>query len=189
MEAKTNINTIDKPAFELLFKQHYSNMCAYAFNFVKDQEVAEELVQNIFFKLWVNRKSIEIESSVESYLFRSIRNAALNLIKHINIREEYKKHKQSEDQWQEQNDADFSTETELQKLIRQAINKLPEQRRKIFIQSRYDGLKYREIADKMGISIKTVENQMGKALGFLRTELKDYLPVILLFFSHLFLDE
>lgn len=164
-------------------------MCAYAYNFVKDQEAAEEIVQNVFFKLWVNRNTIKIDSSTESYLFRAIRNSALNLIKHVNIREDYKKHKQTEDHWQEQHNSDFSNESELQKLIRQAIDKLPEQRRKIFIQSRYEGLKYREIADKMGLSIKTVENQMGKALGFLRTELKDYLPVILLLFSHFFLDE
>ena len=86
---------------------------------------------------------------------------------------------------EERSEEDHLIVSELEQKIRQTIDQLPLERRKIFIMSRYDGLKYQEIADKLGISIKTVENQMGSALKYLRTELADYLPWVILFFSHL----
>lgn len=180
---------INKADFEALFNVHYSRLCAYAFNFLKEQEGSEEVVQEVFFKLWIKRQSISIESSMESYLYRSVRNASLSLIKHINIREKYKEHNQQEIKYAEEVDQDPMNASELDLKIRMSIDLLPEQRRKIFILSRYEQLKYKEIADKLGISVKTVENQIGKALQFLRKELADYLPLVLLFFKHFFNGE
>lgn len=180
---------INKNDFETLFNVHYSRLCAYAYNFLKEQEGSEEIVQEVFFKLWVHRQDIHIESSMESYLYRAVRNASLNLIKHISIREKYKKHNQQEIEYNEQVESDPANVSELELKIRNSIDLLPEQRRKIFILSRYEQLKYKEIADKLGISVKTVENQMGKALQFLRKELADYLPLIILFFNHFFNGE
>lgn len=174
-----------KQDFEKLFNDHYSNLCAYANNFLKDVDASEEVVQEVLFKLWTNKDSIIITSSIQSYLFRAVRNASLNVLKHINIREDYKAQNEYE------RDDELSSEdemivSELDQKIREAIDQLPIERKKVFIMSRYDGLKYKEIADKLNISVSTVENQMVKALKFLRDELKDYLPWIILFFSDFF---
>lgn len=174
-----------KADFEKLFNAHYSNLCAYANNFLKDVDASEEVVQEVLFKLWVNRESTIITSSIQSYLFRAVRNASLNVLKHVNIREDYKvQHEYERDD--ELSSEDEMIVSELDQKIRAAINQLPIERKKVFILSRYDGLKYKEIADKLNISVSTVENQMVKALKFLREELKDYLPWVILFFSDFF---
>ena len=175
-----------KADFEALFNAHYSDLCAYANNFLKDVDASEEVVQEVLFKLWTNKDRVVITTSVKSYLFRSVRNACLNVLKHLNIREEYKSYNEEMLRVAEQSSEDEMMFSELQEKIRRAIDKLPMERRKIFIMSRYDGLKYQEIADKLNISVKTVENQMVKALKFLRLELEEYLPFILLFFSDIF---
>ncbi len=185
----TQIECINRSDFEILFNDHYSRLCAYAYNFLKEQEGSEEIVQEVFFKLWVNRTDIVIQTSMESYLYRSVRNASLNLIKHINIREKYKQHNQEAIAYSEQEDRDPVNASELELKIRSSIDQLPEQRKKIFILSRYEQLKYKEIAEQLGISVKTVENQMGKSLKYLRTELAEYLPLIALFFHHFFNGE
>ena len=181
-----NIFKIETKAdFEKLFNTYYSNLCAYANNFLKDVDASEEVVQEVLFKLWANRESIEITSSVKSYLFRAVRNASLNALKHINIREDYKQQNEYERQ-DELSSEDEMIVSELEQKIRLTIDLLPMERKKIFIMSRYEGLKYKEIADKLNISVSTVENQMVKALKFLRDELKDYLPWLILFFSDFF---
>jgi len=185
----TLVDCLNRSEFETLFNDHYSRLCSYAYNFLKEEEGSEEVVQEVFFKLWINRTDIQIQSSMESYLYRSVRNASLNLIKHINIREKYKEHNQKEIEYAENLDSDPMNASELEFKIRASIDMLPEQRRKIFMLSRYESLKYKEIAEQLGISVKTVENQMGKALQLLRNELADYLPLIFLFFNHFFKGE
>ncbi|MFC2129671.1 RNA polymerase sigma-70 factor [Bacteroidota bacterium] len=175
-----DIKSVSREEFEILFRTHYSDLCAYANVYMKDLEAAEELVQEVFFKLWSKRDSIEITSSMQSYLFRAVRNSSLNLIKHINIREEYKAHNEREISYSEMEHYDEVEASELEQKISQAIDELPTERRKIFIMSRYDGLKYGEIAEKLGISPKTVENQMGKALKFMREHLKEYLTYLII---------
>jgi len=173
---------IDKQTYEQIFRQHYSELCSYANNFMDDLDDAEEIVQDVFVKIWENRSEINITDSTRAYLFRSVRNTCLNKKKHIKIREEYKAENEREI---ESNFVDLNAvinASELEIKIRNAIDKLPTERRKIFIMSRYDELKYKEIAEKLNISIKTVENQMGSALKFLRTELIDYITIFILIF-------
>ncbi|MFA6402988.1 MAG: RNA polymerase sigma-70 factor [Salinivirgaceae bacterium] len=186
LESHSKIDCLSRSQFEELFNLHYSNLCAYANNFLKELEASEEVVQEVFFKIWVNRESLEITSSYQSYLFRAVRNSCLNVIKHISIREGYKAQNERIIQMEERSADDSMVVTELEQKIRQAIDQLPMERRKIFILSRYEGLKYLEIAQKLGISVKTVENQMGSALKYLREELKDYMPWLILFFGHFF---
>ncbi len=174
--------------FEVLFKTHYSSLCSYAHMFLNDIQASEDLVQEVFFKMWAGRERLEIRSSIKSYLFRSVRNACLNMISHIDIREEYKRHNERVVQEDESNFTDESIVTELENKIRQSIDELPPERRKVFVLSRYEGLKYKEIAEQLNISIKTVENQMSKALIYMRENLVDYLPLILLIFKGLFRD-
>ncbi len=167
--------------FEVIFKEHYANLCSYAYSFMQEQEASEEVVQETFFKLWTNRNTLNIDTSVKAYLYRAVRNASLNVIKHIGIREEYKRYNQEDINLNEQQDSDMADMGELEVVVRRAIEMLPEQRKKVFIMSRYQGLKYREIADSLNISVKTVEGQMSKALIFLRKELSEYLPLILIY--------
>ena len=167
----------DKADFEGLFKQHYSILCSYANKFLNDVDASEEVVQDLFCNLWNNREKLEI-SSIKSYLFRSVRNSCYNLIKHINIREEYKAYNESEIKLEEDRVEDNINASELEQKIRETIDLLPAERKKVFIMSRFDGMKYREIAEKQNISIKTVENQMGKAIKFLKEQLSEYMILV-----------
>ena len=153
-------------------------MCAYANLFLNDRDAAEDMVQEVFFNLWKNRAAVTFDRSVKSYLFRAVRNRCLNLIEHIRIREGYKIYNQANRTHSEQQFIDESVVSELEQKIRNTIDQLPVERRKIFMMSRFEGLKYREIADELGISVKTVENQMSHALAFLRDHLKEYLTLI-----------
>ena len=188
-ETKANIKNIHtQKDFESLFNSHYSELCSYANMFLKDLDAAEEIVQDLFVKFWENRESIKIASSVRSYLFTSVRNSCLNFIKHLKIEESYKKHNELErESGSVTVDEEFEG-SELEMQIRKAIDKLPPERKKVFIMSRFEGLKYREIAEKSGISIKTVENQMGKAIKFLRHELADYTTIISIVFANFFTE-
>lgn len=164
----------------MLFKQHYEPLCAFVYGVLKDYEASEEIVQNLFVKMWVKRKSIPADIAIKAYLYRAARNLALNQVKHFEIKDQYKKYNKEEMSIAEQNFSNPSEQNELQQLVQQAIDKLPTERKKIFLMSRNDGLKYKEIAEKLSISIKTVENQMGKALSTLRNELAEYLPAIII---------
>ena len=174
---------LDKSSFEKLFKTHYSSLCSYANGFLKDLDAAEEVVQEIMVKVWMQRDSLQITTSIESYLFRSVRNGCMNVIRHIGIREGYKEHVQQEAPVIRPMQEEKLMGDELQRKIRLAIDALPMERRRVFIMSRYDGMTYQQIADALGISVKTVENQMGKALKSLRADLADYLPILLLLFD------
>ncbi len=175
--------------FELLFKSNYSKLCAYANLFLNDPDAAEDVVQEVFFKLWKNREELEIQTNLKSYLFRAVRNGCMNLIEHIQVRDSYKVVNEEDIKDAESRYIDEAIVSELEEKIRETIEQLPTERRKIFIMSRFDGLKYREIADQLGISVKTVENQMYQALKFLRDNLVDYLPLLILIFKGLFRDE
>lgn len=154
---------------------------------MEDLESAEEIVQDLFVRFWEQRETKEITTSIRAYFYSSVRNACLNQLKHLKIKDKYKQEQEREltfNSSQNQNDLELS---ELDQKIHNAINAMPEGRRKIFILSRFDGLKYQEIAEKLNISIKTVENQMGEALKFLRLQLKDFIVTVLIFlkiFTH-----
>ena len=175
----------DKSAFESVFKLYYSSLCAYAFNFISDTDTAEEIVQELFFQIWQKRDALNIQTSFKSYLFRSVHNSCLNAIKHKNIQQ---KHIEQTLHEQSKNAHEFSDAlvvSELQAKIRRTIDKLPKERRKIFLMIRYDNLKYAQVAAQLNISVKNVENQMGSALRMMRDELKEYLPLLVLGINYL----
>lgn len=165
--------------FETLFKRHYAELCAFANKYLEDLEAAEEIVQDLFVRFWENSEKQEVPAALRSYLFTAVKNACLNQLKHLKIKEQYKLHNERElNASQASADSEFDA-SELDLRIKQAIEELPEGRRKIFILSRYEGLKYHEIAEKLQLSVKTVENQMGEALKFLRVQLKEFLVTLL----------
>ena len=181
------VEAISIAEFESIFKNHYQELCAYANSFMEDVDAAEEIVQDLFVRFWEQRDTKEITTSIRAYFYTSVRNACLNQIKHLKIKEKYKQEQERELTFNTTHDQQDLEINELDQKIHQAINDLPEGRRKIFILSRFEGLKYQEIADKLNISIKTVENQMGEALKFLRIQLKDFIVTLLIFiklFTH-----
>jgi len=166
-----------KSDFELFFRKHYQNLCSYSFYYLKDHAASEEAVQEVFFTLWQRREDLNISSSIKAYLYRAVRNHCLNVIKHIDIRENYKEQNERSRMEVEGRGEQTLETKELEVRIERAINQLPPERKRIFMMSRFEDMKYREIADDLGISVKTVEAQMGKSLKFLREQLVDYLPL------------
>ncbi len=171
----------DEKTFEQFFKLHYSELCSYAEKFLQDHDDSEEVVQDMFFSMWEKRESLTNVSSLKSYLYRSVRNTCLNKINHNKVKMQYMQHNMEQIKEAEQEIESEDNEGQITTRINQEIDKLPEQRKRIFKLSRFEGLKYKEIADSMGLSIKTIEAQMGKALKTLRTELREYMNVIIIF--------
>lgn len=165
--------------FEMLFKEHYENLCSYAYLFLKDTDTSEDAVQEVFYKLWKSRDKISIDTSIKSYLFRAVRNSCMNVIEHLKVKEGYRDSTAQGLEGDQHTSVDQSIVNELEQKIKETIDLLPSERRKVFMMSRYEGLKYREIAKELNISVKTVENQMYQALIFMREHLKEYLPLIL----------
>ncbi len=164
----------DSDGLEQLFRDHYSALCRFAYQKVRDWEVAEDVVQDVFADLWRRRKQLQITTSLKSYLYTATKNRSLN---HI---QKEKRHSELQQTFVEQVAFTEPTEPEeetdeLQGRIKTAIESLPPKCREVFELSRFEGMTYQEIADEMGIAKKTVENQMGKALGLLRTSLAAYL--------------
>jgi|WetSurMetagenome_2_1015567.scaffolds.fasta_scaffold129863_1 RNA polymerase sigma-70 factor, ECF subfamily len=174
------IKSGDEHSFEILFLKYYKPLCTYAFQFVNEIEEAEEVAQDFFVKLWEKRSVIEIDSSLNNYMFRSIKNHCLNLLLHNNIKNRYSE-KIKETANSSVDSSQFFLEPGLAEKIERAINLLPKKRKEVFRLSREEGLKYKEIADRLSISVKTVEAQMGLALKFLRDQLSEFDPRLILF--------
>lgn len=180
LKVNTTINTYSDIAFEQLFKVHYKALHAYANMLLKDIDLAEEVVQSMFLRLWEKRDLLAVQTSIKAYLYKCIYNDSLNFLKHELVKSKYQDfavHTMNTHHEAASNRVELS---ELQKELKFAMEALPEQCRIIFKMSRFEELKYKEIAERLGISIKTVENQMGKALKILRLKLVDFLVLILL---------
>ncbi len=160
-------------AFKQVFKKFYNPLCHHAYKYVHSREVAEEIVSDVFMKIWKNRLEIEIHTSYESYLYRCVRNLSLDFLKS-------KQHNQNcldQDIETAYHVADFYNPEqsmiyeEFYSKVQSAIEALPPQCRLIFKMSRDDGYTYQEIANNLGLSIKTIETQVGRALKILRGKL------------------
>ena len=181
----SSIKTGDVVAFEKVFKLYYSRLCNYAAGIVNDSDEAEEVVQQTMINLWEKRNTLEITTSFKSYLYRAVHNASLNKIRQSKVKQLYTIEKVYEGEHFAEQASHKVIQSELEQQIQTAIDKLPEQCRLVFKLSRFEDMKYAEIATHLDISIKTVENHMGKALKLLRGHLKDYLVWIVVFFPTL----
>ncbi len=168
---------------EQLFKTHFRGLHAYAYTILRDSHLAEEIVQVVFVKLCERASRINIETSLESYLYRSVYNESLNHQKHEKVKARYRTMMSRKQEIAAQAPASGDYQA-LETRLRLALNELPQQCRTIFQLSRFEELKYREIADRMGISVKTVESQMGKALRILRQKLKGFLVLAIVLFTN-----
>lgn len=172
------LTTGDINAFEMLFKSYYKPLCNYAYTFIPDKDEAEEIVQSTFLSVWEKRDTLQIQTAVKPYLYAMVRNACLNVIKHEKIKQKHATEELALGREGYESVTQAVHTSELEKQIQRAMEKLPEQCRLVFKLSRFEELKYAEIAGQLNISVKTVENQMGKALKIMREQLKDYLAIL-----------
>jgi RNA polymerase sigma-70 factor (ECF subfamily) len=174
------IRNNDRQAFEKVFRHSYRPLTAYAFRYVRDLPAAENIVQDVFLRLWQNRHELVITTSLEHYLFRAVRNHSLNHLDKAKVRSAYLTI-QGERSEALEDYKNFYPEPGLLETIEKAISALPEKRQEIFRLAREEGLKYREIASQLNLSVKTVEAQMSLALKQLREALKKYNHLMLFF--------
>lgn len=163
--------------FENLFRQYYQMLCHYALKFVGDPDTAEELVQDLFYTLWEKRMELTINTSVKSYLFSAVHNRCLKFIEHRSVEQKYRNYYLKHESEIDNDEADSAGVAEMQQIINRTLDSLPDRCGKIFRLNRFEGLKYQEIAERLSISVKTVEANMGRALKVLRKSLKEYYEV------------
>ncbi|MBA7548867.1 ECF RNA polymerase sigma factor SigW [subsurface metagenome] len=175
----------DEPIFQFIFKKYYTGLYYYAKKYLGDKHNAEEVVQNTFLKLWEKRETFTIRKSFSSYLYKTVYNNCLNFLKHQQVKEKYKEYytqkiRNAEEYYSisQESGQSIYIAKELKSKIDKAIQELPGQCRKIFELSRFEGLKNHEIAEKLEISINTVQKQISIALCKLRSALANYLPLL-----------
>ncbi len=165
-ELKNDLKDGKEIAYKTLFYKYYNWLCNYIYKLSDDYALSEDIVQDIMIKLWENRKTINIESSLKNYLFKSCHNQFLQHIRKEKIKLDFLESLRWDILYDVYSDDDI-LEAKVNKLHK-LINELPPKCKAVFMKSKFEKKKYREIAEDMNISIKTVENQMSKALNYLR---------------------
>lgn len=168
------IKTGNYHAFGILFERYYSLLCHIAFRYVKNDFLAEDIVQEVFVKVWETRAMINITGSVKSYLYIAVKNGSLNKIQSETVRREYSSRFQNY-QSNEVLQAELE-QTEFREHLFRCIQKLPPRCKDVFVESRFNEMKQDQIAAKMQISLKTVKAQVGKALKYIKDCLQTYYP-------------
>jgi len=174
---------LNRESFELFFKENFLRFCLLCqFKFGFDTEQAKEIVHISYVKLWESRTSIKTGTSLSAYFVTILYNSSLDAIRHDKVRLKYKRaYLKSMDEFPSESGSSIMDLQQLKNDIAEAIESMPGQMRTIFELSRFGGLRYADIAAKLGLSAKTVENQMGRALRRLRDKLSHYLGICLLF--------
>lgn len=167
----------NQTVFDYIFINYYSSLCAFANKYLESRELAEDVVQDFFVNFWIEGSRLEIKSSLKSYLYASIRNRCLDWHKHRNSSEKYRKFILSGIAESGPNEEEMATESELRVAVYNALQKCSPRSREIFTLSRIDGLSNQQIADRLGLSKRTVELQISNALKTLKSVLSDFLPV------------
>ncbi|NNE30716.1 MAG: RNA polymerase sigma-70 factor [Saprospiraceae bacterium] len=175
---------LSKAVFEQFFKEHFNHLCNFARQYVPDADSSKEIVQKVFISVWESREKMDADR-LQSYLFTAVKNRCLNFIR------DNKKFRSKVldlecanfDMPQEERDTDTS---DLEASFQKALGALPEKCRQVFLMSRIQRKKYKEIAEELDIAQKTVEAHMSKALKTLREALNEYFPLIIISFLKLF---
>jgi RNA polymerase sigma-70 factor (ECF subfamily) len=165
----------DRGAFDSIFREHYGYLVAFANGLLRNHASAEDMAQEVMLELWRRREGITITESLRAYLLRATRNRSLNVVRHAGVVRRAEPQLISEESINATG-ASRLVADELRDALTTAVNELPPACREVFVLSRSQGLRYSEIASTLGISVKTVESQMGKALRHLRTRLASWLP-------------
>ena len=170
LEIFQRIKCGDYHSFSILFHKYYERLCVYVFEVTGNYHAAKDITQDVFIKLWNGRESLEITGKVNAYLFRACRNSALNY-----LRQEANQQKllQKMEAINRVENNDWLEEQEFTAFVEGCIDKLPERSKEVFKLSRFEGLKQKEISQKLGISVKTIKDQIWKSLQYLRTCLQE----------------
>lgn len=169
------LRTGDPDAFSDIFSIYYKDMVLFGYSFTHDKEDSEEIVQEVFVKLWEDHEKIAISGSIRSYLLKTIQNKCFDRYRHKQVREQHSSFVIENSPLFDYDTENYILYSELELLIEKAINKLPENIRETFEMSRFEGFKYQEIASKLNVSVRTIEVRISKALELLRTSLIDFL--------------
>lgn len=164
----------DRGAFEGLFHAYYPLLHAFVTSYVRAPDVAEEIVQDVFLNIWVNRTTWTVRDGIRSYLYGSARNRALSYLRHEGVTARWEMRAATESEHTVPSSGDTLEATEWQALVARAIDRLPARRRMAYLLRWQHRMSYAEIAEQMGISVKGVEVALAKALQTLRDDLKDY---------------
>lgn len=169
----------DQEAFKELFFDFYPSLCVFARRYISSPETCEDIVQDTFFNIWKNRKKLEITSSIRNLLITSVKNSCIDYLRNQTVRQAPAA-RDTIHQTSMETPEEIYTISELEEMLYTALDSMPVNVRKAFELSRFENMTYSKIAEEMGVSPKTVEAYISKALTILRVELKDYLPVVLL---------
>lgn len=170
-------------AFSFLFNTFYADLVLFCGNFIKEKENCEDIVQSVFLKLWEDRENIQIDTSLQSYLLKSVQNRCLDEIRHVDIVRQYATNTNLLT-LEAYNTDQYILYSDLKEHLNNALKELPYVCREAFELNRFDGLRYKEIAEKLGVSERTIEVRISKALGLLRTHLKEFFIVMISLFFH-----
>lgn len=170
-----------KPAFEKLFRRYCDDLCVFAERYVSSSAVAEDLVHDVFCDVWNRRSDFHPEGTVKAYLFQAVRNKAYNQLKRRRVRREWQAEKKREVGSVVANAARSAENDDLKDALYRAVESLPERQRTVFSMAYHHDLSYAEIAAILGITRKTVENHMGRALKRLRDRLAPFLSSLCAF--------
>lgn len=162
----------DTGAFTAIFEAYYKDLVMFAFTFTKNSNNAEEIVQEVFVRLWENRSDVRQYGSLKSFLLKSIQNLCIDEIRHRKVREDYAGDSEIHQLYINDTE-DYILYTDLQNRLDDLLAQMPDEMAQTFRMNRFDGLKYQEIAQQLKVSLRTVESRIGKALQILRQALKD----------------
>lgn len=173
----------DQQSFTVIFTRYYADLVRFSTGITREPDASEEIVQDVFLKLWEQRASLDIHSSLKSFLLKSVQNRSIDYLRHIRISNAYASLILEHPVLLENDTENYILFSELEERFRQAMERIPEQYAEVFRMSRLQPLNYEEIASKLGISVRTVEVYISKAISLLRKELKEFLP-LLIWFCH-----
>jgi RNA polymerase sigma-70 factor (family 1) len=172
----------DQSAFTIIFTKYYSDLVRFSFGFTRNSDSSEEIVQEVFLKLWENRSTLDIHTSLKSYLLKNVQNRSIDSLRHATITNKYAAVVLDHPLLSQNDTEDYILFSELEASFNQAMENMPALYAEVFRLSRIETLNYQEIASKLKVSVRTVEVRISKALSLLRAELKDYLLIGLIIY-------
>jgi RNA polymerase sigma-70 factor, ECF subfamily len=175
-----NIKKNDKASFSIIFAQYYKDLVTFSFGIVRNLNTSEEIVQDVFIKLWENRASVIIDRSLKSYLLKSVQNHSLNWLQHLKVQNRFASYIKEHQLLSNNETENYILHSELEQNLEEALNKIPLEFAQAFRMNRFENLSYPEIAQKLGVSTRTIEVRISKALSLLRDALKEFLLLIIL---------
>lgn len=183
-ELLARIKSDDHSAFSILFRSYYKDLVFYGGSILAEKEVVEDIIQNLFLKLWNDRKQLTIEISLKSFLLKAVKNSCLDEIRHRDIINKHQEFILQTHSYIGYDTDNYVFQSELRNRLNEAIHKLPQSLKETFELSRIRGMKYKDIAERQNVSVRTVEVRISKALNLLRFFLKDLLALLIFFKIH-----